>query len=124
MTDAVRIKGGIDAEPQSAVIGNATLYRAPTEALEAFEVRALAVAEASGAEFVVIGGLPAPDEGAEAAADALAEKILAATVAPDAGDYGDLLDYVTFAQRTGIFAPSPRHLAALDRLPAGAPLVQ
>ena len=106
-------------EPRHATIGTMTLHRARGEALEAFEARTLAAGEASGAGFVVIGGLPDSDIerpcSAEAEADALAEIILTAAE-PDAHDCAALADLVAFAQRTGLFTPSPRHLAALEML--------
>ncbi len=115
--EVVRIMGGITAEPMHATAGEVHLVRAPGEALDAFEARAVAAGQASGAGLVVIGGLPESEvaEGAEAEADALADTILTASD-PDAHDCAGLAALVAFAQRTGLFTPSPRHLAALALL--------
>jgi hypothetical protein len=52
---------------------------------------------------------------AEVEADALALTILTAAE-PEAHDCAALADLVAFAQRTGLFTASPRHLAALEML--------
>jgi hypothetical protein len=77
----------------------------------------VAAGEAAGAGFVIVGGLPDSEDagGAEAEADALADTILTASD-PDAHDCAALADLVGFADRTGLFRPSPRHLAALALL--------
>jgi len=70
--------------------------------------------------------LPAPDEMTEAdhaavakiidQADGLAERIMAAPM-PDVRHCKALSGLVAFARGSGLFAPTPHHLAALQRLP-------
>jgi hypothetical protein len=117
--EVVRIMGGLSAEPMHATAGTVHLVRTPGEALEAFEARAVAAGQASGAGLVVIGGLPEIEDagGAEAEADALAESIISvAEPEPDPHDCAGFAALVAFADRTGLFTPSPRHLAALALL--------
>jgi len=119
--EVVRIMGGITAEPMHATAGEVHLVRAPGEGLEAFEARAVAAGAASGAGLVVVGGLPNGEGagGAEAEADALAESSMS-VADPDPHDCAGLAALVAFADRTGLFAPSPRHLAALALLRGAA----
>ncbi len=60
---------------------------------------------------------------AEAQADRLADEILARSDAPDVPLYAALRGLVAFARGSGLFTPSARHLAALNRLPPEADLL-
>lgn len=117
MTELVLTHGGMGDEPAHAVIDGTTLPRAPRDAIRTFKRSASAAADATGPEFVVIGGLPDHEHiaGAEAEADALAANILTAAE-PDAHDCATFFRLVAFAERTGMFSISPRHIAALDLL--------
>jgi hypothetical protein len=131
----VRVEGG--AQPFNdtvARIGQAEFRRAPGEPVAAFEGRVMAAAEAAGADLVVFGSIdPVPGwraaedgeaiAGAEAAADRLADAILAGADAPDVRLHVALGGWVRWARSSGAFAPSERHLAALARLPPEADLL-
>ena len=58
----IRILGGIDAEePMRATIGPLTIECDSSETVDAFEDRAIRVAIAHDARFVILGGLPRLD---------------------------------------------------------------
>jgi hypothetical protein len=53
------VRGGLhDGDPTLATVGGTEIERGFDETFAAFEARVTAAAEAAGAEFVVIGGLP------------------------------------------------------------------
>jgi hypothetical protein len=55
-----------------------------------------------------------------AQADNMAAVILTFVGAPDVGAYKALAGLVAFGRGSGLFVPSSRHLAALERLPPAA----